>query len=908
MAGAPSKIAEVRTFAGTRGIAIKEEADARKGSGAWRYYYRSEPRTWTPLERTLPGAPKTILDVDSFADQAGIGVQDTRDEWTWYVRDPKGGSSGEVGSLARGTNDGWRDLAARVARPAQARRLREGSSLEEGLFVRDEVPEKGRARWRLYLPAGPGGPGGGRFVDARTLLPGIKEELVPGDVVFGPDTITATGNQGERRAWARIADGKWRSLDDVLVERGRTLAVSAAALPASVTAAEDLGPGLMRLQIEDARGRRDRYLTRRPDGEWLDFSTHLLGAPDRIRSVSVSDGRRIEVKPTDGPTQTLLEAPDGRWLSLGELIPRAPAKTRAIDRFLGLRGVAVQTDGDAADGGHFLAWRFYWRDDGGQWRDLLPLLPGLPPRAQAAYSLADDYLLAVEEEGDANGNGRPDEWFHYLRDGAGWIQLERALPGVPKAVWQLAVFAGGQGISAEEEDDADGDGRPWQWRHWLRDADGRWQPIAARLPGAPTARVGAIEDFGRARPARHRRERRLHLVRARRARLIALPPPPLPARRASLRGDATLRLLAARDWATAPRPRATIARGASSSTTRRATSGDAAAGGAEGSRHRRRRGGGAGRIAVLPAGKAASWMWLAPGVRGWSVVGTSARAAWTGRSSTALADGTARFPGATHSLDGAPASSVPSPILWLHGKRERTTFGRVLFAPSLLPAGVDLVGLGPDGVVLLYRAGAVEHAAAFRRGSVEREELSTTAAPAAARAVFLHARFADGTGRLHRWADPARHVGTYERTSVGRVYHDGAGFFYNDTERVAERMSFRSGDQISPSIPSWRRSCSAPTSSSRSWACPSVASSSSRPTIGCGSPARAPPSPTTTSTWPDALAALAQILSLPERVESPRLDLELIARGAGIAPERVSVYVEGVGRGRGATTLPTPSD
>jgi hypothetical protein len=343
-------------------------------------------------------------------------------------------------------------------------------------------------------------------------------------------------------------------------------------------------------------------------------------------------------------------------------------------------------------------------------------------------------VLAIEFK---DGGDAASRWWYALKapDGT-WKPLAAALRGAPADIDLLLDFWGGEGLAIRSR--APGAARE-TWSFFLRRGSGAYEPVVAE--GLPARLRSVLGERSSGLLGLESADGGWTLLVAGPAGFEPARAPGLPARIADLRRPV-----------------------------------------------------GAPRIAVRPEdapGAPPRWIWLARGDGGKAaVVGETASPTWVGVPYRHLAGGIA-FEGAAHSLDGREVAAVPEPAVWFYSDLSRDTSGMALLAPDRVPAGVELVGCGPRGVVLLYREGGRLRAAAFSAGTVEVAHERGVA--------FIENHLSDGTTRLHRLSDPTLWISRFDREVGGRsesVHFDDRGYFYSDSDRLSEIMTFRRGNEL----------------------------------------------------------------------------------------------------------------
>ena len=778
--GAPGKVFSAAWALDGKAVLLRA-AGARLGlRDDPKLFIQDGARGWRLASDILPGCGPIPTAIKGFAGDRGLGVLEAPPakapddkvgsvpSWRWYLRDLEGT---------------WRRLDSVL--PTLDEDVIDSISDDPDHVLAVKVPSEGGPRWRWFIQGSEG------WRPAEDYLPGSGSiHLLKGrwaDGILGAEDVGGT-----LRWYERSENGTWTDLRPMIGP-----VAADARLGKALPAIRGVNPlGDHALELETMSGGAPLRLRRGKAGIW-----DPVEASEKARdSFSTGAGDIISFRGPAGD-EFHLRRDDGSWVPLKEVIPSLRGKVRAAYRFLGRRGLAVQFDVESAPN-RDTPWRYFYRSDRGVWMDLHHAVPGAPPWALVVYSLGEDDGLVILEAGDASGNGRPGEWFTFFRDGKTWKGLHTLLPGVATSTAGVRSFAGGAGL----EVDPDGS---WsaQPARYLRDSRGRFRPLAKAVPGSPTSYT-ALESFWGSRGLAFRvdgegdvdREVWAFFVRPSGGTWTRLEVPSPPARIRAIQGDERVGILSLQgsdgEWTLYGRT------GHGKLIPLRNMQPRLPPHVAE-VRFFPEDGRAALRAATEP-GRLERWTWLV-GTRGggFALAGETGDPTWIGVDWVRRGDGVT-IAGATHVFDGQPVEYVPRPEAWFHREAGRDGAGRSYRAPSLVPSELEQLGSGPQGLVALYRMGGRFFAVAVSSGTLEVARLSVKVMGSpVGELLVLRNRLPDGRSRLYRMDDPTRAIWFYEdRAPKARpeltdgVFYDDSGHFYAATDRLAEAISFRRGNEL----------------------------------------------------------------------------------------------------------------
>jgi hypothetical protein len=525
---------------------------------------------------------------------------------------------------------------------------------------------------------------GDRWLPATAAFPGLSGAVnevkasVSSDIL---EVVTAKGRQW----YGREASGSWKALKSGRIAEfpPKTPGTILSGIRSSTFVSDTL------ISVDMSTGGRRFFFRPSSPGAWQEANSFVREG-QRVVDVTGHQDGQYTMRLDDG-TVLIWVGRLGRFESMSELLgSAAPREVEDAFSFLGNRGLALKVR--TASGGRTPNWVFWGRaPNGGSYEKLELLLHSVdtsaPTRIRAVYDFGTEGL-AVQEEGDANSNGVPDEWFFYDDSPEGMLRrLDNEIPGSLCPTSSVLPFGGHNGITVLCGDHFVG--------HFLRGQTGHFRALGEELSlvdrqpedafsfwdgDGVAVRVGATADWA------------VYVRDGRRWRTI--PGNWIPSHVREVQSDLASGLLAVKGESGS---------GEEASWSLRAARGDKWMAISE--VH-----GQIDDVRVFPDVHRASlhrsngtWTWLGlesrPNIR---VLGDTQSPFWLGVSSTSPGSQTIQLADSVHYLDGKPTEGVPEPTLWLCADSVDSA-GSAIRAPSSVPRGLLSVGLSPRATVILRR-------------------------------------------------------------------------------------------------------------------------------------------------------------------------------------------------------------
>ncbi|MES2681896.1 MAG: hypothetical protein V4650_00105 [Pseudomonadota bacterium] len=824
----PAIAHEFKVLALGRLVGATAAIEFRAGSPApWVWRLRDPAGRWQAVERALPGAPEVILDAVEWNAGLGLGLRSARAPyaWSWYSRDaasetwqPVAAVMPSLAGLNLAMIVDHRDGLIEITESAT---LSTAASASKHWFMRGSDGVWSEVR-KLVKAASPGAEPQIVAVDAR------RDGLMI-------DLKAAAAEPVTRLVLYRHPAQGWQKLDEAFYSRKPRLASDAGRLFPLVSALTQTGPDwLLLTEADDADwdGQKDEsLLLQRGANGWtaqaIDAALGVSGAA-RIR---YSPDRQLMIREGASGAAFFLRDAQGRWADVRIQMANAPKAIETAYVFAAGQGLALREAADADGNGRHGEWQ-YWLKDGAGYQPVSSVLPGAFPRL--ASLVGEGAVVTLFEEGDADGDGTSYERISYLlRDGR-WLSLA-SLWNVPaQEVSELRLSADGGLLSAREERDANGNGRAFELLGGLwSGTEKRYLPLPQALDlaaerhtrtltsiwggkGLLLGQSGSAADTVTSTSALTSDTRTVLYEADAAGRFSPVVAPA--AHWLELRAGESPRVVAVRTasgWQL-------LGRGAAGQPLTAWT------GTGKGQSQGQEKGKGPNKpildVRFAEGSDAAVYLKTADRLRGgrevwerWTFAdtglarkGIAASPLWFGIAHAGVGMDRIAVTEARHFVDGIATDTVPEPVLWLHANPAAPASAHSLFAPDLLrralsaPVGqpqinasVEALGIGPKGRVLIYRNGPERIAAAFSNGQVWLESRTLVAGGGSqpSEVLLLGNRFADGSERLARFDAPDRGLWAL-RERGGGVYYDDRGYFYNDSEAITSRMTFRVGEAL----------------------------------------------------------------------------------------------------------------
>ncbi|MBA2664244.1 MAG: caspase family protein [Bradymonadaceae bacterium] len=804
-------IRDATTIAAGKGIAIQaglHDLPAQHASN-WRYYLFAQSGRLVPLHSLLPDAPQKIWKVRSEGEGRLLGIQelggadDAEQAYTtrWYIH----------------VSSGWARLddITGVASSAIAD-VRADTAAVFKLELHAHATADANEQWWIDL-----GQGFVALADALgddfkvpKRLQSVTREPAAAPApeaanIRGAGYIKLTVDKQHILWFVEGRNRRWHPLQDVIVaRRDASLAGRAAhVFPGiwSVSAESDALISVMENWDTNANGVVNEFahLVRGKDDLWqpADVALAQSGAgPHVLSEVSEVSDAMIASQLPGQPRAFFRRLADGQWVAADHGLAQDAGTIVDAYTFLSARGVALRRKlPDAA----IATWHYYYHDEARGWITLAQALPGGFAHIASVYSLAGDQLLALQEQGDSDGDGLRNQWAYFVRDREGaFLPLATAIADAPRRIWQLASFLQGHGLAIQEERTVGDNQIEHRWHFYARAADGAWRPLNALLPElADGAAIDKVHSFfgqnGLAVRLGHDGGWRLFERASKSSAWMPLELNTPIARLLAIQGDVHANLLAIRTptddgegiWTSFVRSDkgrwqpANARHGALSANAQDLRIFDAASllG-----------------VQARATGQDGAWQWFSLSASGIDKhLGHTSGPDWPGFSYTQAPTGQLVIAEATHVIDGVEASSAPAPKAWFH-RSDVATAGHVYRAPEAIAQGVDVYAPGTGGLLLVYEVDGRRRATFFSRGSVEVRTHEVAAGVGLVEKVrFIYNTLPDGTTRVHRFDDPTLFIMLHSDSSGAQIYYDDRGYFYDARAgHSLEALSFRRGNEV----------------------------------------------------------------------------------------------------------------